>query len=1818
MNAEIFDKSIASIIGKFVNNFEPNSVNNLKYFGQNISLRNDFLFNFSLPFQIESSLIQSLTVNYDPDEKQINFEFEDSKINIQQTDKTNEINPDDDFKSRILNKIASIFSKNAFKNIFVSFKNAEISIELIEFNDPLTFIFPDFSVLIKIGESQEIKIIDMKLVFAESIILNDVSLNVTILNKHNSDMNSLPFSWTGSITAKKCYLNITEINNSLVDILAGFLIDSSNQIKSFLFFFYFILSQMKNSNDANNEFFKNLKPNADSLNIDIEFLEIGIDDFSFCLQNIRFENNKLSIANVCLNSINSCAMKDDIKLDSALINLQKIKYDNENKLEIVCIESPYFKQLNTDYPFLITTKSESDSAIYSNSGLEYSGDIDTFTSILSYIIKFIDLFLMFLQNSNCNVKSKSNMIDFLFFSLKLDEGFNINFSLKMSILLNDNKNCLYQIIGSNVFLSHISSKDPIFTSMNFQIVVDRQLINIFLSPSDFRFSENELFSLVELIKSQTLKYLNSLPKRQLKMSIVSFDMILCKIVNDIKQSFLMVSFRDFLVNSNTERKKTSISLTICPSLRLFNPVTSYFDYLVNPFNMEVMLNYLSSKTHLSINISSTLSINIWPSMIKTLLNYNKSKENIIYGNEAIHISNHLDSPISFTIINPAGELATRTKSFISLKQSISSHSTEKDPSFKNDIASFPVNTRNSKSLSSIMNSENTKKVFILHNKEILELQQANAMTIIQFLDLKTIIPIANLTQPIFLQSDIVIKPSIHEKGGKLIEILSRYEIKNQLPITLKCAIGDIIHPVKPNETLSLNEKQYKEGKFSLYANQNKQNNNIWDISRPFFSFNQIPNFIITKGDISLSVSNVKENLRNYLIVKPLFVVRNLLPFGIICTFVEQERSYIVTVDAGAKSSSNFLLESAPFGIEFTASIYPLGISKSIVTTKIPQIEIVEMNGISFYLKFYLNTDTMQYFFELFASTIIENHTGIPLFFNDGENVYKCSKDNSLFKDIFISLKKNELFPHSNAMSKLEINPEPVANLNQPNNLCTQFYISVSKNGPFILLPKSTQNINLPVTSIDKDNIEVFPIFIETTKLSSSARVYYIYPKLLIHNNLPFDIKMIYNKNCGEFTVKSQEKFIVTKSTPSLIFSISALDYSPVDNFILRNPFSTIFRLADEDSQKIINITISHPIKNSEYIDFVSSEENQIVCKLSEAFLPSPFVIVNNLPNYPIYAQQSENLMPIRVLANSTSLFPFDAPFSEPAIMITISGKSQLVPLHHEIRSTIFPFKIGSEKVFADVVVISKNVLALVIGYHPFAFDQVIESNDPNDMNSNIETSRSSLTISSSSSAMFSGENNPKTTFQCSIHSISISFFTQSLQEFLKLSLFKIKSELSSNAFSFIINSVQLDNQQNSSKKGSIIMKSSSSIEADSESAFESNFHSTTTLTSLNKNFIQLAISYDSNFLNMQVFKLLIQPLDIQFDAYFLSQLISYLKNFKVLKKFILKKIPKATLCLQNLTIHPILMNISCFSSDSQKNAFDLKRNSSFNQDFPRFNKIYSRMKKMFSNEKSCSVGFGSFVCDDMILQIRALLDILKVHYSFFYNNAVSYMWAYNNINQSYNNSKMPNQLDYDLEHESLVILSRFQASAMASEFYKPCDVEFDNVGNKKLLNLQKIDVFPTLAQSLNTVLKYKDNHLIPLEQLPDLSKLNKKVSPRKSFISNKINFLTIEQVNIESLIKKNENEDLIYFLEYCDSMNMVITITHNFVYTYEILRNKNLTKYQISSIDKIVFDESHVIIYFKNTSRWKQSKPISIEFSNFGTAIQMQLILNTLIILHNS
>lgn len=1473
MKGKLINKALPFFLGRFIENIQPSSFSDSNEINQliqhNLLFKPDSLFSLGFRFLIESSTIQTFEFSSNSSDT-LKLLFSRVEISLKP------LTP-----STIPQKSNLIFNDLHIKNLLKSLK--------------LSVIFEN--VVIHLPSTAKIQI-DSILFDSNPSINDDSSISLPF----KFQFNNFNLHFDSKIILKSNFelkLFLSRKQSISIFIQAQeirFMI--TNNIFHLFDFLKDIVDSMKihpNIQDLDSSINYTIEGNA----IQIQFEDYPNNEFQF--QQFRFENKVFHADQFQIHTKGiSSSMNSILTLVDFTFNFQ-----NYN-IEIKSIQNDQtirFKQINKSDLFLQTVVKESNFS-YLASGIEYEGDFGdllTWTASQIRIIEFI--FSEFRTHINVfqNEEKKSSFtksltVHFPFISLKLNSGFIFQFDFH--IIFSLIKTQYFQLLFSDISLSY-QMNEPIFQKTVCQLLIKEDSIEVFLSPSDTKCTANELALIVHHFPrhiSQLINQLRSQSHRHtITINLVTFHFTLCnEDLNQNKNEFLLLSSSDMLITCSIQKETLMMNLKCCPLVRIWNSKTSFWDYLINPFKIETTLYFDNDHYHFDVITISSLQVNLTPTMLQTLINRSKeidlsmkSFSNLSkkseYNNHNIYFYNGLSAPIPVSI----SRVQARTSS---------------TPNFYSSNNSFNFNTIPTKDQNENQSSEAlniSNDTIVINPNEIQLLESAKVDTSLTFPSLNITLRPDFIKDEYFIHNEIIVSPFAY-KNGKLICLLPKIRIENLTGTPIKLAIFKEakekvrikdceMHFIKPNQTLPVNEVQCHKN-FSIvsekfnssemkfitmkYKTMNMYQENEIIYCDSFFSIPSIPQVFYSvqhkcKQSYSLCFNRQTHSIFNSKLIKTLqirnlFAVTNRLPFNLICSFVSKNYNDIKTIEVVSNSTQDLNdFTSSVLSLELTLCIHGIGISKTVQTKlcKNPthkqnylylQNEIITFpnSSIEICMTYCRNEFTGQFIFIFYSPIVISNKTSIDhLYIQHMSSYYQFSK------------------------------------LCTFSSLNHHFSISNEMNHSFVSLPQMSQLISF---SIDK--FISIPIYIKYIKYDDYVCLYELHPLIEISNDLDCDLKLFSKTANFELFIPKRSTKIITAFPNDFTLSVSIDTFPEIDGFVFDLPVSTVFRCENGHDTKIIHFQIDKNYSIGNY-----------KAKFEYAFIysnfPSKFVVVNNIPDFPVFVQQTEKTLPILVKPKSSILFPFDSPFALPVIMVTVSGKSQLIPLNLELKATQLPFHLGINSIYADLIVLPGQngnlVQALIVGYHPF-----------------------SILITKSSKILNPDISMLNFSFSIAINEILISLIDTNNEEFLNVATKNVKMELLMNSFNFSIDSIQIDDQIGST----VIMKSNSNNQMVNQNEIQN--------SSSNNSFITMSIKFNFNFNNLQSFALLVQPFDIQFDPAVISDVMCYFYNLFNEIKF---KLRDRIVCFQTFNIYPIIINISC--KNIPKRTFHFVLNETFQHGF---------------------------------------------------------------------------------------------------------------------------------------------------------------------------------------------------------------------------------------------------------------------------------------------
>lgn len=926
--------------------------------------------------------------------------------------------------------------------------------------------------------------------------------------------------------------------------------------------------------------------------------------------------------------------------------------------------------------------------------------------------------------------------------------------------------------------------------------------------------------------------------------------------------------------------------------------------------------------------------------------------------------------------------------------------------------------------------------------------------------------------PVLIDSNVVITPVV-ENETKVLRIGHRYAFRNSLEKPLRLFLqadnSAYIEEIPPNGTfpIFLNEKDIT---FTFRMLNDSSFPEKW------YKTSEIPCVVMTEC-ACFAVSRCGNYAETVFEIRSLYYVRNDLPFPVICTFI----SLLVTstIDMPPLTTQDVILgDDNATNFSFACCVHPLGISSSFDITRIPCIEKLSIDSLEFLMSVKRN-EFGQFEFCLFGYAMIYNCLDRP-----------------------ISVQSNGKALHAVVVGDVG-NRKP---LFIPSTL-KELRFAIDEDGEFIPFPSTTAHVHFP---IGKENH--FPVFIRITEAEDGRKTFQVKPVIMIHNQL--DVDLVFRVNGKSFTVKASEERCPDFVNDMLAFSLAAeLDENSLSNEIemisLAAPTSTVFQLSDDMSQIHVHL----------HVDIV---DEVLIATFKKAMIPYPFVITNQIENLPIFAQQMESSMPVRVEPNSTKFFAFDAPFEEPAIMLTIAGKPQLIPLHADIEGTILTRRFGPSKIHVDVLTLENGVMALVVGTQPQT-----------------------------------GAKRPSVNFSITCDDLSVALLDSHLNELLLLTLNNFSFQCVKRCFDLSVGSFQVDDQK--SGLYGVIMRNSKAHKGACLHCF---------------------LACNSNIWNIHEFSLVVQPIEFHVDDGLLSRLREFYGELSTVKRFIANFLTEneKNLMIQRFTIHPSTFEVRYWHIPKQRRSSGSST----------------------SSPKCATLALGSLMATDMKVTPACVRHLLKTHYGHYFSLLVSTFF----------------ETAYTVK--PIVSLSRFQCSALISEFYQDVGSEITPSEKVRVPVLAPIEVFPVNGV-VTMALDYSNQTLINLwPQDSRMFETQRLVQRRRSQITYafRITRMTQDEVTAElmmrSALKEANETDALLFIEYCAARQSIVCITTKHVFTYT-LRTKHLADYRIANVSNIIRDGKRVQFQCAVQKKWRSSVvKTAIDFETEELAEHAHLIITSL------
>jgi len=802
-----------------------------------------------------------------------------------------------------------------------------------------------------------------------------------------------------------------------------------------------------------------------------------------------------------------------------------------------------------------------------------------------------------------------------FYSYLLDLSQIVVHFNKVSLQISVSKQCIAQAI-SEITFSHekesteISLKDFCFSINDFPMVFSKLVCGIsIIRRSDdilaqIYFSDPELFIsyfelkellLISPVFVSIIHKLLGLNCYRLSLSLKKAVIHLCLFdSNKQKEPIADAIMNSINFSFNTIDSPFSWKGNSDISLRVFNPLTSFWDYVIEPFSITLEPKMSKISDFFSLIVGSEININFSKNIIETLSMF--FDESFVFTKYMYCIVNESYGPMQIIYDN---EKKIQLDSFQSIKI--------ENPIIKLNIANK----------------------FIQYSLKL-------------------------ITKPIFISDELLLSPNIAE-NSRIIRITNRNIIENQLDTDIIFSSKQIfryqeILRLSPGSRMPL-IPGFSFSESYILTGCEQHNNKIKPIQIDRNSNQFIPMQIYTLNDeISALMQNYTDTLTMTRIISimPRYQLKSYLKSAVSLAIIGSKQVYF-------------------------NEISPLFVKRFSINPDVyGNISIYVFNGThrSATVQFSLKNPKQK---ETCDLPLVGRISILMNITQKEEIVFSLIEELSILNSTMYKI----LLYHND--SYIPINKQQYISINPDNSKQLILSLDGSSERTEINHKFSFYNWSSVIFLKKKKNNYPFRLKFHDDQLCKTIE---ILPMLYITNNLPSIITLLSG-------VHDRQAFVTGQSTvlqicnDDMSFTIEYEEYCPVNNISFSHPYSTCIQFIDEDRRIFVNLDIFEK-DYSYYIVF------------SELSFPPRYMISNCLESHIVYAQQIEKYLPLTIKPMSSSVFGFDIPFESLSIVITIEGRSHLVPFYTSFCSSSLIFRTNGVWINVSVETLDNGCHLMII------------------------------------------------------------------------------------------------------------------------------------------------------------------------------------------------------------------------------------------------------------------------------------------------------------------------------------------------------------------------------------------------------------------------------------------------------------------------------------------------------------------------------------------
>lgn len=535
-----------------------------------------------------------------------------------------------------------------------------------------------------------------------------------------------------------------------------------------------------------------------------------------------------------------------------------------------------------------------------------------------------------------------------------------------------------------------------------------------------------------------------------------------------------------------------------------------------------------------------------------------------------------------------------------------------------------------------------------------------------------------ITYTMFVYSDLIVSPTATGRTAKLLRFCPIMAIENQLDENItffvkeKKVVKEIMI-IPPQKRVEL-PFQYHKADACLFSLSSATNvpTNTFSLKKEKQRINYQLNGTY-ESECMINIATAPDTLTKIVALRSKIDVTSHLPIPITINIIGI--NFKITKLINQNSSAPLLLNSdmlSHFSIYLSINDFITDdLSLSSKTLNKPQCGMFDFtkqkDGIKLQISFYaeMNTVNEVIHLHLYTPLIVSNMSNSPIMVSTGigDHIQLISnKPSQVNLPIYLSDEENN--------PKLLIGNEHNPTINVPTT-----------TKPKQLTLQSSQLVLLQLTA---KPVEYFPFIVKTEVLNNYTKQVTIKDAFIVNNLLDKKVVFWISKSTS-MSFEPGFAYPLNLVNKKIKFSMTIDGFETISEIYMYYLINTVIRFVGEEEQIFVKFTIN-------------IEEGQRTITISRATLSTAsFILVNQMSDHLLFAQQEESLMPITVTPMTSTIFGFDFPYAKPDVVLTIEGISQVISFSQEMDSLSLPFRISNTAYTVTVKALENGSRAIIVG-----------------------------------------------------------------------------------------------------------------------------------------------------------------------------------------------------------------------------------------------------------------------------------------------------------------------------------------------------------------------------------------------------------------------------------------------------------------------------------------------------------------------------------------